>query len=90
MVYIPADFLLAQWLRTLRDDPAPDREHKALVRSLRAGWVDMFTMRMSVLGVRAAPEALAAMAKVLFATQGHIDPFDAADAEFLEWQPLDD
>jgi hypothetical protein len=98
MVYIPGDFIVAPpWLRGLRSDGERDRELHAFLqgndpicRGLRAGWVDAFTMRMGVLGAPATPEELAAMGELLFATQGHIDPLDAADAEFLEWPPRDD
>lgn len=56
----------------------------------RAAWIDAFVTRMGRLEVPSDPEQVAQLAAELHPFMGHLEPVDAADAEFNEWPPHGD
>ena len=87
-MYLDGDQFIARWLLQFPSDADRDRAVHGLIhqdferRAERAHWIDLFTMRMSVLGAPDRPESLAAMAEALFATDD--DPQQVADTKFLD------
>ena len=90
-MYLDGDVSIALWLSQLPSDADRNRALRDYIhqdsvrRAVRAGWIDIFTMRMGALEAPASPEVLATKAGALFLTQGHLDPQQAADAAFLDW-----
>ena len=89
-MYLDGDQFIARWLSQFPSDADRDRAVHGLIhpdserRAAQAHWIDLFTMRIGVLGAPARPASLAAMAEALFATDGDRDPQQVADIKFLD------